>query len=492
MNSQKIVTYSKLGSYGNLGNQLFEVAASIGIARKNGFDYIFPKWEVFNIPQGEVESNITIKEKDYSYNYIDLSEYKKVNLEGYFQSEKYWKHCEDEVRSYISFDGKENGCIAISVRQGDYVGNPNYELLPINYYYEALFTHFPDWKDRKIMIFSDDIDYCKLHFAALTNVEYVNGSPIEQLKKMSECSDFIIANSTFSWWGAYIANRGKVIRPSKYFAGDLLKYSTKDLWLDSWIEFWPSKYDLTDVTFVVPVKYDHKDRQENLNLSICMLQKYFNTNIIVMENDGNRFEYMKEYCRYERFDSKYFHRTKMINDMVKMSNTPIVVNWDADVFVPPLQMITAVSKIRDNSADFIFPYDGRFARVNREKWFKDLEKRLDCGIFKARMFSGMKPGDKPSVGGAVVMNKAKFIEAGMENENMISYAPEDKERNWRFRTLGHKVRHVNGVLYHMDHFISLDSSQKHNHYKLNEFEYKKEIKMNRFELNKYIKKWKWV
>ena len=98
--------------------------------------------------------------------------------------------------------------IAISIRRGDYVGNPNYRLLPITYYILAMFENFPNWRDHNIVIFSDDIPYCKVHWDCIPNVYFSeNNSDIEDLCLMTLCDDFIIANSSFSWWGAYLGEK---------------------------------------------------------------------------------------------------------------------------------------------------------------------------------------------------------------------------------------------------------------------------------------------
>jgi len=64
--------------------------------------------------------------------------------------------------------------------------------------------------------------------------------------------------------------------------------------------------------------------------------------------------------------------------MALRTNTPYVVNWDADVIITPLQIWLAVEKLRDG-ADMVFPYDGRFARWPRQPWFKEIERTLDLG-----------------------------------------------------------------------------------------------------------------
>jgi hypothetical protein len=94
-----------------------------------------------------------------------------------------------------------------------------------------------------------------------------------------------------------------------------------------------------------------------------------------------------------------------------------------------------------------------------------------------------------SVGGAIGYLKKSFINAGGENENFISYGAEDLERNYRFKTLGYEVERVKGALYHLDHAITLDSSNKHEDFEANKKEYEKVSKMNKAELADYVATW---
>lgn len=511
-----MLTFSRLGKMGNLGNQLFEIASTIGLAQLHGHEYKFPEWQYTkyfkeDLPLGQPPLDAkVINEQHYHYHQWPIRG-ENYDLRGWLQSEKYWEHIEPQIRELFSFKDEmvtilrqrlenafERPTIAISIRRGDYVGNPNYELLPATYYIQALLHHFPDYRDYNILFFSDDIPYCRVHFECLPNAFFVDGlGAIEQLCLMSECDHFIIANSTFSWWGAYLGEKPgcKIIRPAYLFAGPLLiKNDAKDFYPDRWISFdhKAQKLDLRDVTFTIPVFHDHPDRRHNLDLSVCMLQRDFDTNVIIGEQGSNKFGYMAEWAKYIRFDNMiHFHRTKMLNDMAMTAETPIVVNWDCDVFVPPMQIWLAAEAIR-NGQDVAYPYDGRFARVPRT-WFKKLEYHLDIGIVGDTQFKGKhgKPMPVSSVGGAIFFDKNSFIEGGLENEYMISYGPEDCERWDRFHMLGFNVLRITGSLYHMDHFIGPNSSSGCPFFKANHAELAKIRSMKPNELRQYVDTWPW-
>lgn len=485
-----MISYSNLGKpgHGRLGNQLFQIASTMGIAERNGVPATFPVWKYEQyfelIPHGVMSTN-TIKEKRFEFDSYDLQD---ADLQGWFQSEKYFGSKIPKLKNVV----RETNTIAISIRRGDYIGNPNYYEIPIHWYISAL-TSIENWQQHKILFFSDDIEYCRVHFECLPNAEFCGGTDIEQLQRMAGCEKHIIANSTFSWWGAYLSESNHVMHSGRLFAGRLAEINTgADFYPAKWIRHEGTKIDLKDVTFTIPVMKDSNDRKQNLDLSLCFLQRSFDTNIEVMEQGGNHFEYVKQWVKYSTTDSGVFHRTKMLNDMAKAATTPILVNFDCDILIPPMQMLMAVEMIR-NGGEFVYPYDGRFARVGRVEWFKKLELRLDIGIVGGTKFKGKYGNPMPvsSVGGVIVMSKDVFIESGMENENFISYGPEDCERYDRWNILQMKVERVKGAVYHLDHWCGPDSSKRNPYIQQNEAELYKIRAMDKSTLMDYIDTWQW-
>jgi len=516
--------FGKAGS-GRLGNNFFELASMIGMSRKYECNFEIPKWrysEYLMYPPFEYAEepicDISIQEPNFHYepefwnNHSEDFKNKVVNIRGWLQSPKFWENDQKYIQERLSFthelqnkvreqfiDVFTKPTIAISIRRGDFVNNENHYLLPIEYYIGALYQNFADFNNYNIVIFSDDLSYCKVHFECLENAIFADGlSDIEQLCLMSMMDNFIIANSTFSWWGAYLGEKAysKIVRPIHHFAGNqLINCDIKDHYPENWIVYdhLDTKIDLPDVTFCIPVFYDHPDRSNNLQLNICMLQRLFNADILIGEMGGNIWESLKGgNVNYITFDTVgNFHRTKMLNEMFSSVQTSIIFNWDADVICSPLQILKTIEKLRKKELDVAYPYDGRFARVPRQR-FATIEKFLDIGILGGEIFRGMRTNDFKSVGGAVAYSKQVFIEGGGENENMISYAPEDIERKERFERLGYKVGRIKGVIYHLDHFISIDSSEKNPYFDSNWAELRKEKLMNDYQLKEYVKSWEWV
>lgn len=517
---------SNLPSKGRLGNQIWRYASMLGIADKMGVKLNLPSWKYSKyfkgkFPEGPQRGRI-IHEPAFHYcpDFI-LNDGKDYDIDGYLQSERYCEHIKDYVKKQLEWepnfleqvkakyaDVLNSKPIAISVRQGDYRSNPNYEVLPAMYYILSLYEHFPDWKSREMLFFSDDINWCKLHFGCLpnahfapdfTNKEYFfDETSIEQLCLGSLCNDFILANSTFSWWMAWLGEKegSKVVRPAHYMAGKLKeKCDMKDFWPERWVEFdhKGKKFDLSDCTVVIPISFDHPDRRENIGLSVCMVQKDFDCQVFVGEQGGDKFSFFSQWCRYFKFGMKAFHRTKILNDLIKASDTEIVFNYDCDVLIPPMAIIQTVEALRSKKFDFCFPYKEKMARVPRNPWFKMLEKYLDVGILAGQEFNGMRKDDALSVGGCVACNKRKFIEAGMENEGYRSWSNEDTERVHRWNLLGYKVGRVGGVIFHLDHHVGINSSNNHPYHEHNKQVWREvKSKETKKELRKLVDTWEWA
>lgn len=526
-----MLTFSKFGRYGNLGNQLFQYAALIGLANKYRTSVALPQcsWGNYleNPPQiinlADTPPTLSINEPHYHHSDNFLEDVKEevqlgiTSLTGWLQSEKYWEHNKEEVKKALTFNrfheyrvmeqyphvGDGKPVIGISIRRGDYVDNPYYELLPAEYYYLALFEHFPDWQKYNIIIFSDDIPYCKVHFQCMENVWFAeNLTPIEQLIMGQYCNHFIIANSTFSWWLAYLSELcypglGQpmtIIRPKYLFAGEGLKNDTKDHWPARWIPFdhKEKKLNLKDTTFIIPFSNDSHDRVENIQLIINDIRHHFDTIILIGEQGSWTSLYITNskigYINFDKLEK--FHRTHMLNQLTAACYHPCIINYDADILTPPLQIYLSVLALRSGT-DFCYPYDGRFARVPREQWLPVMQKYKDTGMFRDTIFKGAKPDSAPSVGGVIAYRKDAFIEAGGENEKMISYAPEDQERFYRFNKLGYRVARIPGIVYHIDHKITPNSSTKHQDYQANEDEFTHIKSLTKEQLREYVDTWKY-
>jgi hypothetical protein len=230
--------------------------------------------------------------------------------------------------------------------------------------------------------------------------------------------------------------------------------------------------DLTDVTFLVPLRIDSQERKENADALIKYTFGHFNTSFIVLEADSTRKFYPKhqpEGFQYVFMEdaNEVFHRTKWINRLILMAKTPFAAVWDADAIAPPEQIVDAVKVLSEKAAVMSFPYDGRF--YSCDKVSCDLFRRLlNIEILLKRVSVMKLMHGYHSVGGAFIVNKVKYLEVGGENENFYGWGPEDAERVKRLEILGLPIYYSAGVLFHLWHPIGKNSwfadagTEKHN------------------------------
>lgn len=496
-----MISFSLLGKRGRLANQYMQIMATMGIAEVNNTSAHFPEWQYEKyftpIPHGPMATH-PYKERQYHYEWVMGN---NLDLDGYFQSEAYFSNgyrlefTEDfkvQIKQHAAF---AKPTIGIHIRRGDYVGHPEYYQLPIHWYVSALLS-IPNWQDYNIVIVTDDVPYARVHWECLGDQAFfMNGSDVEDLCAFSLCDWQICSNSSYSWVGAYLSAKQQCIHPGVLFRGNYAETKDiKDFWPERWRHHPIQKLNLSDVTFTIPVMYDHPDRKQNLDLSLCMLQQAYQAYFFIGEEikDKVYFSYTIGFdCAYFPYEDGEFHRTRMLNKMAETSFTDIIVNWDADVFIPPMQMMQSVLAIRAG-APVSYPYDGRFARLDRSM-FKTIERHLDIGLSAGHPFKGKngRPMPETSVGGAVLWNKEAFIDAGMENEHMISFGPEDVERHERMKMLGLPIHRAGGCLYHMNHWVGPDSSKHNPHFAANHDELNKMRKMNAQQMREYIDSWEW-
>lgn len=180
---------------------------------------------------------------------------RSVYLVGYWQSEKYFKNIEEILRSELTIkhnqgpDNQAMSClinqtesVSLHIRRGDYVSNPiSYQahgICSLDYYRAAVETLTKTVKQPHFFIFSDDIEWAQENLKLdhpLTNVSN-NGEvqDYEDLRLISHCKHHIIANSSFSWWGAWLCSHSQkiVIAPKKWFNNP--KLNTRDLIPNEW------------------------------------------------------------------------------------------------------------------------------------------------------------------------------------------------------------------------------------------------------------------
>lgn len=252
------ITFNLLGGYGQLGNQMFQYALLLGIKYKTNCKIIFNPTTInnsylfnfFQLTEFEV-SNISIKEKykekEHTYNSNVFEIKNDTDYEGYYQTEKYFSHCKSIIKKEFTFKKdiedkaeaillphKDKILVSLHIRRGDYLLNPHIHPLCTLEYYEEAMSYFDD--NVIFICTSDDISWCKENFKN-RNVFFTNNNLETDMCIISKCHHHIIANSSFSWWGAWLGNNEnkKIISP-KMWLGVASGCDTKDVYCDNWIK----------------------------------------------------------------------------------------------------------------------------------------------------------------------------------------------------------------------------------------------------------------
>lgn len=240
-----VITFSRLGHYGRMGNQMFQVAAVYARAKALDVPLVLSRSSLqHGLGWTSVENSIQIS-------VLDDGEYRAVSRDGiiahwcerafsfdssitdirpgtdvcgYLQSERYFEGCFAEIAGlfepvpatqsavFRDWEGqirtRNRISVSVHVRRGDAVGKEHYhtDLAATNYYWEAfreLHRRLPS--GFQLFVFSDDHAFCQKYFSEIPVLTVTGTAPHEDLLLMKLCSHHVIANSTFSWWGAWLA-----------------------------------------------------------------------------------------------------------------------------------------------------------------------------------------------------------------------------------------------------------------------------------------------
>lgn len=401
-----MITYSKIGKKGNLGNQLFQIASTIGLATKNDHEFVFLLWKYQDafknkLPflSANLEDFVNIEEKEYHFHKWNF-ETQNYDVNGWLQTEKYFdteltKHYfdfSDSLKEKISKLYRktfEKRTILISIRRGDFVNHKDYFQLPIHYYLNSLATFFPNWESCNLVILSDDINYCKYHFSFLENAFFGDGlNEPEQLCLGAMCNDFIISNSTFSWWTAWLGEKkdSKIIRPLKNFDGQKSKeFDDKDYYPERWTEYnhIDQKIELTDVSFAI-------NTQKNKEEIKTYISDYFKADFVLSENNS------------ETQKNVYF-----INK---------------DYFIPPVLIYFSWLKLEKSNFNLIINNVIQIFEVSKYLNYNEFTLQNDFGFF-SKIFSFFnKNKGKKNDNWEVYLKKNLKQESTNQNEILIDFS----------------------------------------------------------------------
>lgn len=282
---------------GGLGNQMFQYAVGRHLAMKNkstlkldisGFkDYNLRNYDLghFNIqeniatskdlsgvifPSGrfthKVRKYVIIKLygiqrihyiKQHTLNHqpeiLGLGD--NIYLDGSWQSEKYFSNIKDVIKKEFTVKNQPDSIneswiekitqcqsVSVHIRRGDYISDPKtsqfHGVLGLGYYHQAMNLMLEKIESPHFFVFSDDPDWAEKNIRVDAPITYIKHNDImnyEDMRLMSTCKHHIIANSSFSWWGAWLApNENKIVfGPSRWFRG--VDYNDQDRMPENWL-----------------------------------------------------------------------------------------------------------------------------------------------------------------------------------------------------------------------------------------------------------------
>lgn len=255
-----MITSLTIGENGRLGNQMFQYAALLGIARHRGYEFYSPGGRLFDVFKMHSQSEVPlflpryrINERQFSFDHqlFDMIP-DNIDLSGYFQTEKYWLsvkqeivrifQVKDEIIESIPNDLLDfcKNSTFIHVRRTDYLSSNGYHPT----FDEEFYTR-PLEKGSDIAVFTDDVNWGRKFCSHLescgnraTLVSDLGLRDIQEFYLMTCCKNAVISNSSFSWWAAYLGPHQrdqKVYAPKTWF-GENGPKDTQDLYPAGWIK----------------------------------------------------------------------------------------------------------------------------------------------------------------------------------------------------------------------------------------------------------------
>jgi hypothetical protein len=238
-----MITLSSFGQkFGKLGNQMFQVGLLFGVSQRRGYEYYLARdgediWDCFDldIPHSGPGTTHWFGEEHGSCNY-DPGVFEQPDgtlFHGYWQSYRYFEGYESELKRFLQFRIEHRAraeamlfalrrryqrpLVSVHVRRGDYVstgfGDHWGDLAGDGYYQRAVAEI---GSDVTYLVFSDDLKWCRQSLG-IDDALYVDVDAYTSLCLLTACDISVIANSTFSWWGAYLNRNADVYAPSRWY-----------------------------------------------------------------------------------------------------------------------------------------------------------------------------------------------------------------------------------------------------------------------------------
>lgn len=235
------------------------------------------------------------------------------------------------------------------------------------------------------------------------------------------------------------------------------------------------RFDLQKCTFIIPLRIETADRMRNILTTLIYLTRNFNTKVIVKEVDKESV-YEREVLPllkqalepemlscihhiFEKSEDFTFHRTKILNDMLWMVDTPVVCNYDSDIILPVESYINATNMISKGwvhpdveggePVKVVYPYGFGTYQLQCHVGDEHVTDFINSG-FNFEAFNGRLREWDAKYGFCQFFDTEEYKKLGGENEKFIAYGYEDDERYYRFNLLS-SVARITEQVFHLEH-----------------------------------------
>ena len=217
-----------------------------------------------------------------------------------------------------------------------------------------------------------------------------------------------------------------------------------------------------DLTFLIPTRIETEDRLRNIISSVSYLLRHVPAKVIVKESSGRdtfRFRALPEIRKhantenltylFEENNDPLFCKSKILNDLIVAADTKIVANYDADCILPISSYHQAYGAINDGHADVVYPYGCGIYQWKADynmQIYDQFINQLDISVLDRN-----KTLSNSTIGWTQFINRQKYIDCYMMNENFVSWGCEDDEFYFRMSTMGLRIARIDNYVYHLEH-----------------------------------------
>jgi len=214
----------------SLGNLLFFIAGTIGIAMKNGYSFGFSEWnnsKFFVNPLPEVEDREFEKlDLGWGFNGFDVPD--NISLLGWMQTDKYFQHCADTIRHYFAMkELTEPIKDTILIHYRNCLDEGTLIVPALRDYYLKALTYLPK---KEMVVITDNAEKAKEVIGL--DCQYISDTPIKDFYLLSKADYLVMSPSSFSWWGSWLS-RAVTVAPPKWF----VNHDETDLYCKEWIKW---------------------------------------------------------------------------------------------------------------------------------------------------------------------------------------------------------------------------------------------------------------